>query len=227
MPASSDNEQRVAVLHEHYKDSIEKQCAREKTRTRLLLGILALLGLLSLHWYNPQESVAVAQQVSQKYINVQLDPIAIGSLLWGLLVINVHGYYQLDLQIERAYPYIHQLEDRIGELIQEQALFGREGKHYLKNYPLFSAWSWWLYKAILPIIVLGMMTHHILYEYQTIHTTHNLLMLDSLCFISASISLFLYLWQIHRESLQDLVKLFMNLLLKPTNKLIHRLLIRP
>jgi hypothetical protein len=70
-----------------------------------------------------------------------------------VLVITLR-YCQASTNVERQYKYLHTLEDKISAELQDDELYGREGRAYKSEYPLFSWWAWRFYVVVLPVIAI-------------------------------------------------------------------------
>ncbi len=98
----------------------------------------------------------------------------------------------MSINVERQYPYLHALEEKISASIGDHNLYRREGRAYLQDYPLFSDWAWICYVFLFPMILAlatlallvgewAMLPHHWLYK-----------LLDSVVAAAILISFFLY-----------------------------------
>src|SRR3954452_12985579 len=90
-----------------------------------------------------ERTVGVAPLVST-YIDphvLQQNISIIKVALLAVAALLVQAYFQTDSHVERTYPCIHELEERINELSGHK-IIGRDGKAYKDKYPLFLWWSW-------------------------------------------------------------------------------------
>ena len=79
------------------------------------------------------------------YFSINIIQIAIMiSMLYCVI-----RYYQINIQINRIYPYIHTIENELSKQISKN--FTREGKNYLKEYPKTQNIVYFCYKYIFPV----------------------------------------------------------------------------
>lgn len=105
-------------------------------------------------------------------------------------------YFQMCLNIEKQYEYIHKLEAKINTIANEK-LITREGFSYLQEYPLLSALIHRMYTLFLPIgLILSMLS-----KFYTI-CKNGINLIDSLNIIIVFLIMFctfLYLLFTYRE----------------------------
>jgi hypothetical protein len=63
-------------------------------------------------------------------------------------------YCQISVLVIRQYPYLHTLEESISPEVGGGDLYQREGKVYLREYPLLLDVAWFAYCILFPIIVI-------------------------------------------------------------------------
>ncbi|MBN1460590.1 MAG: hypothetical protein JXA57_13735, partial [Armatimonadetes bacterium] len=107
--------------------------------------------------YAPAQSAGVFSDLMTRKLELDsgIDISYLSSVLWFVFVVLTLRYYQAVVHIERQYHYIHALEEQLGAEYVPPA-FTREGKAYLRGYPLFSRWSWLMYTVVFPCLVVGM-----------------------------------------------------------------------
>lgn len=100
----------------------------------------------------PTHSVTVANSLIKDKIGVSLglNYSLISTAILLLLFWNLLKYFQLCLNIDKQYDYIHKLEDKLNYLSGDE-LITREGYHYLNQYPLLSAVIHRIYNFFLPM----------------------------------------------------------------------------
>lgn len=193
-----NQETKIGVLNDHYKDTNIKIEKIIKNRDRSFLFILILLGVMAFQLFSPQQSDTVLTQVVQNKLNVDasLSINFIGSLIWfGLLAVAIR-YFQSVINLEKQYGYVHDLEKEIAKDFGGKA-FSREGKSYLKDYPLFSDWLHIIYWVIFPLLLLVGVTAKIISEWRVNNPAWLPLTLDSVIYAVLVISTGLYLLNIH------------------------------
>jgi len=151
----SSDDVKLEILAEHYKDTFFHIQEYLKLRDRLFLLILIVATLMLFQIYSPAESGETFSQLIIKKLELKssIDITFIGSIIWFALLSLVVRYFQTVVHIERQYAYIHQLEKIISTEYGSK-VFTREGKSYLKDYPLFSSWAWILYTIVFPALLL-------------------------------------------------------------------------
>ncbi len=166
------------VLHDHYKDSFSHIREREKQRDRLFLVLIGLFALLSLQILYPADFGGALGPLKVSGAEVDLGALPLPALLsasWVFTFAIALRYCQVSINVERQYPYLHALEEKISAAIGDRDLYQREGQAYLQNYPLFSDWAWFCYVFLFPAIVAlatlalsigewAMLPHHWLYK---------------------------------------------------------------
>ena len=183
------------VLHDHHKDSFSHIREREKQRDRLFLVLIGLFALLSLQILYPADFGGALGPLKVSGAEVDLGALPLPALLsasWVFTFAIALRYCQVSINVERQYPYLHTLEEKISVAIGDGDLYRREGRAYLQNYPLFSDWAWFCYVFLFPAIVAlatlalsigewAMLPHHRLYK-----------LLDSVVAAAILISFLLY-----------------------------------
>ena len=151
----SSDDVKLEILADHYKDTFFHIQEYLKLRDRLFLLILIVATLMLFQVYSPAESgEAVSQFITKKLeLESPIDITFIGSIIWFVLLSLIVRYFQTVVHIERQYKYIHQIEEQLSAQYENKA-FTREGKSYLKDYPLFSSWAWILYTIVFPALLI-------------------------------------------------------------------------
>jgi len=154
---SIDDNTKLEVLHDHYKESFLHIREREKQRDRLFLFVIALIGVLFLEIQYSDVFSNILGNIKLEFVELDISimPISIFlSVTWTYLFVIVLKYCQSSILIERQYEYLHHLEDKISQLFGDQDVYCREGKVYLNKYPLFSNMVWIFYILLFPIIII-------------------------------------------------------------------------
>ncbi len=142
-------------LASHYKETYELHVACIQQRDRLFYALLAVVGIFSLQL----GSVSVSNSLVAEFlknsagITIGTDSSLIATLIWFALFGLSTKYYQVVVQVERQYPYLHDLETLLSRYYPGTNAFTREGKSYLWNYPAFSNWIWFLYTIAFPVLI--------------------------------------------------------------------------
>lgn len=193
---------KASIIHDHYKDTCSIIAESIKRRDRLMLFVLLSAGFLAFQALFPGTSnSAVNDFLTFKYgLKLNLNFSVIGSVVWYLLLIFTVRYFQVAVFIERKYNYIHKVEDHLNKELSDEVIT-REGKSYLDKYPLFSDWMWILYTIMFPLLLVFTSTAKIISElrYVKINGWSYPLVLDSVAFVLLTVSILLYLSNIHRK----------------------------
>ena len=132
------------------------------------------------------------------------------TLFWFLLFGVSSRYYQIVIQIERQYDYIHHLEELINNKFVGSRAFTREGKAYLEQYPLFSNWIWFLYTIAFPLIVLFSITLRIQMDLTKFDILRFGLVPNFVCYLLVGTSTILYLGRLHGRLILRLLTIPFN-----------------
>ncbi len=150
-----DENQHLDILHDHYKDSFSLIREREKTRDKAFFWIVLLLGLLFLEVQYPTVIKAMFTEVSGSGFKFNPAKVPIGilaSITWVLMFIMTLRYFQFCITVDRQYNYLHLLEDKISDSINEEDVYRREGKAYKSEYPAFTWWARIFYTLLFPVV---------------------------------------------------------------------------
>ena len=140
------------ILYDHYKETINETKQQERKRNRLFIIILVHIFVLFLISYRPESicntisDYLMEQWKTGFYFSVNTVQVVIMiSLLYCVI-----RYYQINIHIDKAYPYIHKLEEELSNQIGKS--IEREGKNYLRQYPKTQNMVYYSYKYIFPIL---------------------------------------------------------------------------
>lgn len=147
-------QEKLLLLHEHYKETFNNIQGYLKLRDRLFAYVLLIVTLMLFQMYSPSGSTGAISELLTKKLELKtlIDISFLSSIIWFALLSLVVRYYQTVVYIERQYNYIHTIEDQLSPEYDRKA-FTREGDSYLKNYPLFSSWTWILYTIVFPTLL--------------------------------------------------------------------------
>jgi hypothetical protein len=146
---------KLQVLNDHYKDTFSQTREYIKIRDKLLVFILLTVALTLLQIYSPKEfSDALSKFVAKKIESNSFSDLSfVGTIVWFLLLGLSLRYFQTVLLIEKQYEYLHELEEYIRKNFII-SVFAREGRHYLKDYPLLSDFAHIIYTRIFPMLLI-------------------------------------------------------------------------
>lgn len=208
-----DDNVKLEVLHDHYKESFLYIREREKQRDRFFMFVIALIGVLFLEIQYSDIFSMILGNVKLEFVelNISIMPISVFlSVTWTYLFVIVLRYCQAAIFVERQYGYLHNLEDQISKLFDHEDIYCREGKAYLNRYPLFSNLVWIFYILLFPIIVILSVGLIIYLEGYKIKAPSYHLIYDSILTIGIVASFMLY----------RLYPLAKDILLKIRNKIV-------
>ena len=124
---------KLALLHEHYRDTCTVIQNQRRARDRYFYFVVAVLAVALFDWATPEGFAGAV------------------SVLWFLLLGLTVRYCQAALGIERQYTYVHQLEATLARHVGSG--FTREGEAYLSDYPVFLTWAHYLYSLVFPVLL--------------------------------------------------------------------------
>jgi hypothetical protein len=88
-------------------------------------------------------------------INLRALPLALLlSASWVLVAATALKYCQLAKSVERQYPFLHLLENRMSDGLGDDDIYRREGRSYLSEYPLVLKWATFCYTILVPVALI-------------------------------------------------------------------------
>ncbi len=193
-------------LCSHYKDTFDIHRVSIKQRDTLFYGLLAILAVFTLQISSTEVVVSVVNDYVNKSTGIKLGKSAdfVSTLLWLLLLGFTTRYYQVVLEIERQYGYLHVLENKLNEYYPDSKVFTREGKSYLSKYPLFSNWVWFLYTVFFPNLIIFCVIMKTISEVEGVQSIEVNQIIDFIsCFVITTSSI-LYMYRLHESSIQNI-----------------------
>lgn len=154
---STNPAQRVDVLHDHYKETFAGIRETEKSRDRLFLVDIGLIGLLAFQVGYPSEFSSSVDAVSILGTELTLGELPLAALLsatWVFTLAVGLRYCQTTVSVVRQYPYLHYLEGIISPLLGGERIYRREGQEYESDYPIFLDVAWIAYAFVFPPAVM-------------------------------------------------------------------------
>ncbi len=206
------NEAKFNNLCSHYKDTFDIHRASIKQRDTLFYGLLIILAVFTLQLSSTEMVVSVVSDYLNKTTGIKLGKSAdfISTLLWLLLLGFTTRYFQVVLEIERQYGYLHALEKELNGFYSESKAFTREGKSYLSKYPLFSNWVWLLYTVFFPCLIIFSVIMRINSEIEGMQSIEANQIIDFTCYLVIATSSILYIYRLHESSIQNIMNWIMN-----------------
>ncbi len=198
-------------LCSHYKDSYDAHLVTVKQRDTLFYMLLIIMAIFSLQSISIDSTNEALSQVFKQYIGISLDKgsSVLSTLIWFALFGFTTRYYQVVIQIEGQYNYLHKLEETLNGYYKDQISFTREGKSYSKNTSsYFSEWIYRLYTWIFPVLILLLICLKIFVEFTSILPLSCILsiscilslsniLISLIFFVIVLISTILYLVRLH------------------------------
>src|SRR5574344_1555681 len=104
-------------LCSHYKDTYDIHLASIKQRDYLFYFLLVIIALFTLQINASRFVNGVLCSYLDKKLDIIIDKNSVfwGTFLWLLLFGLSSKYYQIVIQIERQYVYLHSLEEEINK----------------------------------------------------------------------------------------------------------------
>ncbi len=201
-------EQKFNNLCSHYKDTFDIHRASIKQRDMLFYGLFVILAVFTLQLSSTEIVVGVVNDYVNKAIGTKIDNSAdfVSTLLCLLLLGFTTRYYQVALEIERQYEYLDMLEKNLNSYYPETKVFTREGKSYLNQYPLFSSWVWFIYTILFPIFIIFSVIMRCISEIGEMQSTEMVnQIIDYFCYLVIIISSILYIFRLHKKSIQNII----------------------
>jgi hypothetical protein len=183
---------KLELLYDHYKDTFQIIQKLEEKRNKLFIITGIIISLFFIITISPEQTIPVIQNTIKQYtkINIQIHFAVIQSVLWLFLLYSLTYYYKLTIDVDRHYPYLHQLEENIESLIQ--TTFSREGKSYLENYPLLNNICYYCFIYFFPIIYLSCIIVKAISEFKVLGYYTNF---DTVIAILCSILIIMFLFK--------------------------------
>lgn len=197
--AKPNEETKLTILNDHYKETVADFKQTGKSRDSNFLAMLVLIGVMAFQYVSPNQSQSLLTQIAHKKLGIDaaLSVNFLGSLIWFALLYASVRYFQAVINLEKNYNYTHDLEEQLSKYYDGKA-FTREGKSYLKNYPIFSEWLHIVYRSIFPALLAATITIKIIGEWQAKARSGLPLTLDILIYIAFIISIALYTYSLHK-----------------------------
>lgn len=193
-------------LCSHYKDSFDIHRATIKQRDTLFYGLLIILAVFTLQMSSSETVAGILNEYVAKVSGVKIGNSLdfISTLMWLLLFGFSTRYFQVVLEIERQYGYLHALEEELNNCYSHSKAFTREGKAYLSKYPLFSNWVWLLYSVFFPCLIVVSVIARIDSEIAGINSIEFNQIIDFVCYLMIGTSSTLYFYRLHESSIENL-----------------------
>ncbi len=199
-------EEKFNNLCSHYKDSFDIHSSTIKRRDTLFYGLLVILAVFTLQLSSTDTVASIVVEYVAKVSGVKIGNNIdfISTLMWLVLLGFSTRYFQVVLEIERQYDYLHSLEKQLNGYYSESSAFTREGKSYLSKYPLFSNWVWLLYTLFFPCLIVISIIARINSEIEAMNSIGFNQIIDFVCYIIIGTSSILYIYRLHESCIENL-----------------------
>lgn len=199
MATKPSADSKLAVLNDHYNNTVADFKKLNKARDTNFVFVLILLGVMAFQYVSPSQSQSVLTQAVQKKLEIDaaISINVLGSLVWFALLYVAVRYFQNVINIEKQYNYTHELESELATHYEGKA-FTREGEAYLDNYAVFSDWVHVVYWYIFPLLFTAAITVKIVGEWAADNQNTLQVWLNSLIYVALLISTALYVWSLYR-----------------------------
>lgn len=187
--------ERLALLHDHYKETFSYIRERERQRDRLFLIVIGLFGLLAAAILFSVGFSAALHNIQIAEAKADLSMLPAGAILgatWVLTLAMTLRYCQVCIAVERQYSYLHTLEYHISQEFDGDSLYQREGRAYTENYPTFSQWAWISYVYTFPLLAIGLAVGFVVTEWLRLPSRWPYKTLDTVLALATCTTLFLY-----------------------------------
>lgn len=181
-------------LCDHYHDTCSIQAETVEKRNRLFFLLLVGVGLFTINLTDSSTAAEILSKIVETSYGVSVSKNlgTLNSLLWLIVAGMSVRYFQVSVQIERQYSYIHRIEVELNNYFKDSAAFTREGKSYISNYPMFSNWLHIVYTWVFPLMLGSVALANLVSAWCGTQFSLNS-MVDYICFAIIEISLILYL----------------------------------
>lgn len=187
-------------LCSHYKDTYDLHRTSIKQRDTLFYSLLIVLAVFTLQISSTEVVSTIVSDYFNKISGIKLGKNAdfISTFLWLILFGFTIRYFQVVLEIERQYDYLHKIEIDLNCFYRNSVIFTREGRFYINHYSLFSNWTWFLYAIIFPSFIIFCSIIKIQAQLNLRNDIALSLWVDLICYIMICTTSFLYILQLHK-----------------------------
>jgi len=174
----------------------------------LFYGLLVILSIFTLQLSSADTVVTIVNEYVAKVSGVKVGNNIdfISTFMWLMLLGFSTRYFQIVLEIERQYGYLHAIEDQLNTHYPDSSAFTREGKSYLSKYPLFSNWVWLLYTLFFPFLIVFSVIEKITSEIAVMQSIGFNQVIDFVCCLVIGTSSILYIYRLHESSIENLTR---------------------
>lgn len=152
------------ILYDHYKETINETKKQESKRNKLFIIILIHIFILFLISFRPESMCNTISDLlmEQWKVGFYFSINTVQVVVMISMLYCVVRYYQINIQIDRTYPYIHKLEEELTSQIGKN--IEREGKNYLSQYPRTQNIVYYSYKYIFPVLFIFALIYRLIFN---------------------------------------------------------------
>lgn len=196
-------------LCSHYKDSFDIHRETIKQRDMLFYVLLVILAMFAMQLSAADTVTKIINELISHLTGAELgkDLNLISTLMWLFLLAFSTRYFQVVIEIERQYNYLHTLELDLNQYYSGSKVFTREGKEYLRKYPLFSNWTWFLYTLFFPLLIFLSIISRIKLEIYRMDAIGFNQVVFFACYLMIGTSVILYVYRLHESNVNKIFKI--------------------
>ena len=142
----------IEILYDNYKETVNETKKQENKRNKLFVIILLHIFVLFLISIRPDSMTNIISEllIEQWKMGFYFSINTVQIIIMISMLYCVVRYYQINIHIDKTYPYIHKIEEELSNKISRN--LGREGKNYLNQYPITQNIVYYSYKFIFPAL---------------------------------------------------------------------------
>lgn len=144
--------EKIDIQYDHYKETFKIIRDNEKERNKLFIIVIIHVLVIFLFMVKPNEIYQTINEFSKNYIQngLYFGINAIEIFIWISTLYFSTRYFQININIDRKYIYLHNLEEQLSKSLKLE--FNRESKAYEEEYPILLNIIYWTYRYIFPIL---------------------------------------------------------------------------
>ncbi len=194
-------EKKFEILYDHYKDTFIYIREYIKQRDRIFMFLVITVFILFLQISFSDQSLTAFNKFIENEIgfNFCFSKEFTSGVLWFILFSFSLKYFQINILINRQYNYLHSLENDICSKVNDKNYIRREGREYLKNYPILSDWAHIVYTWIFPLLLVAILFVKIIMEVIAVKQVNINIFFDGFIFLIILLTVIFYLINIHSK----------------------------
>lgn len=122
--------EKIDIQYDHYKETFKIIRDNEKERNKLFIIVIIHVLVIFLFMVKPNEIYQTINEFSKNYIQngLYFGINAIEIFIWISTLYFSTRYFQININIDRKYIYLHNLEEQLSKSLKLE--FNRESKAY-------------------------------------------------------------------------------------------------